>query len=87
MQILKKAPRDPNGRVYGEPPPRLLRNVVKHLTAAEQARFQGLAAQQVALKGQMRDLLISWGLAPARQSLTFTDEGTVVDIGSPKAIY
>ena len=61
--------------------------MVKHLTAAEQARFQGLAAQQVALKGQMRDLLISWGLDPARQSLTFTDEGTVVDIGSPKAIY
>lgn len=87
MNLLTRAPRDANGRVAGEPPPVLVPNVVRRLTVREQEQFRNLVVRQGALKKQMADLLLSWGLDSKQQTLHVTEHGDVIDVGRPQARY
>ena len=71
----------------GEPPPVLVRRVVRTLTVQEQVQFQDIQMKQAELERRMRDLLHSWGLDPKRQALQIDANGNVYDVSAPQAWY
>ncbi|MAH50725.1 hypothetical protein CMI37_33205 [Candidatus Pacearchaeota archaeon] len=86
VQLLRKAPRDVDGRVRGTPPPRLVPKVVRLLSLQEQVELGDITEQLKRVMKRRMAFLAQLGLNP-HKAYRFNRKGEVIEIGRHDAIY
>ena len=70
-QILKRAPRRPDGGVIGVPPPVIVPRILRVLSREEQAKLKELDARRADVNADFKVFLESLGL-PSESGITYT---------------
>ena len=86
MEILKRAPRLPNGRVPGVAPPELRHRIIRQLSVGEQVQLREALIRRMDADARVRAVLVKLGLDPKRK-YKFEGTGEVIEIDRTQANY
>ena len=86
LQLLRRAPRQPDGRVAGVAPAQLQPKVLRYLTPEEMRKVWANQEEINAVLRKKAALMASLGLDP-RRKVRITSKGEVLEIGNNVARY